>query len=119
MQFLQSKKIKFLESRIVTLKSIFVSNGFEVKDNRLVKEDWYKIIDLLMVSNAFWDSKNNKIVFVLETNKDRLLKVTVAITAKSTPTIDAFSVIDFSASSQNPSGDSYSYKQISEMEFIR
>jgi hypothetical protein len=88
--------------------------------DRLSKEDWYKIIDYLMVSNVFWDPKNNKIIYIAKANKDRFFKISVAITAKmQTPTIDDFSVFNFAADSLDPIGDRYSFRHILEMESIR
>ena len=86
----------------------------------MTKKDLYKMIDYLIFSNVFWDSKNNRIIYISKTNNDRFLKISVTLPAqKHSPTIDDLSVFDLSADSMDHISDRYSLRQILEMETIQ
>jgi hypothetical protein len=119
-RFLKSKKKTLQDSRVITLKPTFISSKIKTQGDRLAKGDWYKLIDYLAVSNVFWDPKNNKIVYLAKSDKDRFLKISVAITTKMrNPTIDDISVLDLNSGTLDPIGDRWGFRQILEMESIR
>jgi SPP1 gp7 family putative phage head morphogenesis protein len=120
MQFLKTKKINSLYSRIVTLKSSFMGNRIKFKFNRLVKEDWQKTIEHLKSSMAVWDSKNNKIFYISKTNNVRYIITSVVINAKNrNQTIDEFIVLNLDPGSFDPKGDRVFLEHLFEMEPIR
>jgi SPP1 gp7 family putative phage head morphogenesis protein len=115
MKFLKTKKINSLYSRIITLKSAFISDSLKNQFTKLEKEDWKKIIDHLNYSTVVWDQKENKIFYISTTKKDRFLVSSVTIKAKNrNPTIDHFSVLDLKNES-----DKEFLKHLLEMESIR
>jgi len=120
MQFLKSKKVDLHGNRIIILESSFIKSRINAKDNRLVRDDWYKILDYFTFSNVFWDSKSNKIIYLSKNNADRFLKMSVTLPVNiGNPTIDEISVFDLSPNSVNHIGDHYGFKQILKMESIR
>jgi len=117
MQFLKSKKINFHGSRIITLKTSFIKGIINAHDNKLIKENWYKILDYLKYSSIFWDSKNNKIVYLSINDNNHYLKMSVSLSANmDNPSINEISRFDFP---NNNTVDQTKLKQISEMEVIR
>jgi hypothetical protein len=120
MQFLKTKKINSLYSRIVTLKSSFMGGRIKFKFNRLEKKDWQKTIEHLKSSMAVWDSKNNKIFYISRTDKARYLISSVAINTKNrNQTINEFIVINLDPGSFDPKGDRVFLEHLFEMESIR
>jgi len=93
-QILKSKKINFRGSRIITLRTKFINKIINTRDNKLVKEDWYKILDCLNSSNMSWDSENNKIVFLADIANYRYLKISINLSAANidNPSINEISI---------------------------
>jgi len=117
MKFLKSKKINFHGSRIITLKTSFIKGIINTHDNKLVKENWYNILDYLKYSSIFWDSKNNEIIYLSINDNNHYLKMSVSLSANmDNPSINEISRFDFP---NNNTVEQTELKQISEMEVIQ
>jgi hypothetical protein len=118
-QFLKDKKINFNGSRIITINSSFIISKKKSSDNRLIEDEWYKMLDYIAISNLFWDSKNNKIICLTKSNTDRFIKFSVFLSTNTgNPTIDEISIFNLSSDNADRISDHYSFKQILEMETI-